>query len=84
MKDSVITARRKKKELIVLLCCFVIANILNLYAIIAYKTEFRELFTSLGYVLLFTIVLYAFLIIVRLVFYLVIRMMKKRKSIDPE
>lgn len=46
MKDTLITARRKKNELFTWLICFAIANLLNLYAIIAYKTSFQELLTS--------------------------------------
>ena len=36
MKDTIVTARRKKTELITLLICFVVSNLLHLYAIIAY------------------------------------------------
>ena len=36
MKDTIVTARRKKIELITLLVCFVVSNLLHLYAIIAY------------------------------------------------
>ena len=35
MKDTIVTARRKKIELITLLVCFVVSNLLHLYAIIA-------------------------------------------------
>lgn len=71
MKDSIITGKRKKTELISLLLCFVIANLLNLYAIIAYDTNFKEMFTQLGYVLLFTIALYILYSLLRIVFYLI-------------
>ena len=36
MKDTIVTARRKKIELITLLVCFVVSNLIHLYAIIAY------------------------------------------------
>ena len=36
MKDTIVTARRKKIELITLLICFVVSNLIHLYAIIAY------------------------------------------------
>ena len=35
MKDTIVTARRKKIELITLLVCFVVSNLIHLYAIIA-------------------------------------------------
>ena len=58
MKDTLITARRKRKELFSWLICFVIANLLNLYAIITYKTSYSELLTSIFYVIIFSCILY--------------------------
>ena len=43
MKDTVLTARRKKIEIITLLVCFVLANLVNLYAIIAYNRSMMEM-----------------------------------------
>ncbi len=80
MKDSVITAKRKKTELLTLLLCFILANLLNLYAIIAYGTRFSELFTQLGYVLLFTIALYVLWTVLRIVFYLIKPLFKTKKA----
>ena len=73
MKDSIITGKRKKTELIALLICFIIANLLNLYAIIVYETRFKELFTQLGYITLFAVVLYVFWVLLRIIFYSVKR-----------
>lgn len=69
MKDIVITARRIRTELITFLACFICANLLNLYAIIVYNTAYLELFTQVGYVLLFAIALYALWIFIRIIFY---------------
>ncbi len=69
MKDTLITARRKKIELLTWLVCFVIANLLNLYAIIAYKTSFQEMLTSFFYVITFSCVLYALWTVLRLFLY---------------
>ena len=49
MKDTIVTARRKKTELITLLVCFVVSNLLHLYAIIAYHASFTEMITSIFY-----------------------------------
>ena len=49
MKDTVLTARRKKIEIITLLVCFVLANLVNLYAIIAYNRSMMEMITSIFY-----------------------------------
>jgi hypothetical protein len=50
MKDTIVTARRKKIELITLLVCFVVSNLLHLYAIIAYHAPFTEMITSIFYI----------------------------------
>ena len=42
MKDTIVTARRKKIELITLLVCFVVSNLVHLYAIIAYHAPFNR------------------------------------------
>ena len=69
MKDTLITAHRKKVELLNWLVCFVMANLLNLYAIIAYKTSFLEVLTSFFYVIIFSCVLYVIWSVLRLVIY---------------
>ena len=80
MKDSIITAKRKKTELISFLVCFIIANLVNLYAIIFYETHFKELFTQLGFVTLFAVGLYGFWVVLRVVFYLVRRILRKKNK----
>ena len=49
MKDTILTARRKKIEIYSFLVCFVIANLLHVYAIVEYGASFMELFTSFFY-----------------------------------
>ncbi|NDV64139.1 hypothetical protein [Bacteroides sp. 224] len=80
MKDTLITARRKKIELITLLICFVIANLVHLYAIVTYRASFTELITSAFYIILFTFVLYGFWSVVRILFYGVKGLIKSKKS----
>lgn len=69
MKDTILTARRKKTEIYTFLVCFIIANLIHVYAIIAYKASFMELLTSLFYVLAFTIALYIAWSVIRLGFH---------------
>lgn len=71
MKDITITSKRLKKELYTLVACFVIASIINLIAIVVYKTPWYELFTQVGYVGAITIFLYVMLLIVRGIIYLI-------------
>ena len=78
MKDTIITARRKRIELITLLVCFLVANVLHIYAIIAYHAPFMEMITSIFYIIVFTFVLYAFGGILRLLFYGAQRLFKKK------
>jgi len=58
MKDLIIPATRIKTEIYKLLIFFVIANILNIYAIIRFETQWREIFTQFHWVLILTGVLY--------------------------
>lgn len=78
MKDFIITVRRQKIEFISLLVCFIIAFLLNMYAIFKFHTSFSELFWSLGYVFTATCVLYAFWVILRLIVYGIKCLFKKK------
>ena len=68
MKDTVLTARRKKIEIITLLVCFVLANLVNLYAIITYHRSMMEMITSIFYIIIFAFVLYAAWALLRLLY----------------
>ncbi|MBO5860957.1 MAG: hypothetical protein J6Q45_04750 [Alistipes sp.] len=67
MKDTIITAQVKRRELWVLLACFLVANIINVVAIIRFSTPWYEVFTQIGYVCVTTIALYFLLALVRVV-----------------
>ena len=82
MKDTIVTARRKKTELITLLVCFVVSNLIHLYAIIAYHAPFTEMITSIFYIIIFTFVLYAFWGILCLLFYGIQALFKKKNLIN--
>lgn len=70
MKDIRISATRQRKELKVFIRCFVIACSVNLIAIINFKTSFIELFSSIGYVVVFALLLYVLFVAIRLVLFL--------------
>ena len=82
MKDSIITAQRKKKELISLLVCFIIANLVNLYAIITYHTHFSEMITGIFYIIIFTLVIYAFWTVIRIFFHGIKVLFRKKGRIQ--
>ena len=67
MKDTIITTKQKKRELLFLLISFIIAFVLNIYSIVYYDSQWKELFTTLHITILFSIVIYFLLVIIRLI-----------------
>jgi hypothetical protein len=47
MKDIVITGRRILREVLIFCGCFAAAVAVNAYSIVHFKTEWKELFTTL-------------------------------------
>ena len=68
MKDILITSARLKKELRILLYCFVLSFLINISAILMYKTPWFEAFTQIGYVIVITLILYFLIAIFRILF----------------
>lgn len=62
---------KEKTELITLAVCFILANLCNVYAIVEFDTQWKELATSLGFVAVATIVLYAIWTPFRLIVYFI-------------
>lgn len=79
MKETVITVRRKKIEIWTLVACFVIANLLNVYAIHKYDTPWNELFWSLGFVFTAMAVIYVLWSLLRLLVYGIISLFRKKR-----
>jgi hypothetical protein len=67
MKDLRITAKRQKTELKFFLFCFITAFVLNLASILIYKTNWIELISSIGYVMVLAVILYAISVFLRLI-----------------
>lgn len=80
MKQTVITVRRKKIEIWTLVVCFVIANLLNVYAINKYDTEWNELFWSLGFVFVAMAVIYLLWSFIRMLIYGIIGLFRKKSK----
>ncbi len=66
MKDIIIRSSSLKREFWIALICILLACLINVYAIIKYDTNWSEMFSSLGFVLLIALVLYLVVGIVRL------------------
>lgn len=79
MKDIIISKQIQKRELKIFLVCLILAEIINAFAIILYKTHWYELFTYLGYVTCIALFFYLITLFVRLVYLFVKRLIKKRK-----
>lgn len=78
MKDIIIHTRRQKTEIITLLACFLIANLVNLYAILTHDAPLDELYTSMGYVLVATLVLYLAWTLLRLLGHALTRIIPRK------
>ena len=67
MRDIVIKKHQIKRELCLLGLCLVVAEALNIYAIVHYEGRWTEVFMSLGYVCVAGVVIYVVLAFCRLV-----------------
>ena len=80
MKDILITRKRQKTELKIWLICLGVSFVLNIYAIIAYEGQWTELFTSIGFILTSSVVMYVVILFIRLVYYGMRRILKRTLS----
>ena len=80
MNNINVTPQQQKREWKIFLACFIIAFLLNVYAVIAYESPAWELITSIFYVLVFAIVLYGVFALLRILFYLIKTIFQKRKT----
>jgi TRAP-type C4-dicarboxylate transport system permease small subunit len=74
-----LTAKRQKTELIIWGICFLFAFLLNVYSIIAFDTEWKELYTQLLWVLSLSIGFYFLILFLRLVYRLIHSILCKKK-----
>ncbi|MDX9748156.1 MAG: hypothetical protein RBT57_06610 [Paludibacter sp.] len=77
MKEIRITPKQQKRELRTFLICLLIAFISNVYAIIKYQSPATELYSSLHYVLLFSIFLYVAWALIRFIAGFITGILKK-------
>ena len=80
MKDIVFTAKRQRTELIVFGVCLLVSFLMNVYAIVAFNTEWKELYTQLLWVLAIAVFLYAVSVVVRLLYAGVRSVLKSNKK----
>ena len=80
LKGLYISPKRLKKEIAIFAICFIIGFILNIYAIIRFQTSWHEIFSQLGYVLLITISLYFIVFFIRLILFLIRKLIQLIKK----
>ena len=80
MKDITIKGKQIQRELITFLLCFGIGFFANVGAILYYKTNFSELYTSLLYVLTFSVALYLFWSFMRILIFQIKHLVSRRKN----
>ena len=71
MKDITITGRQLRRETLYLVACFVVAFLINVYAVIHFHRPAIELLSQLGFVVVITVALYIVIAILRVIWTLV-------------
>ncbi len=69
MKEIVIKANVIKRELILLGVMFVVANLMNMYAIVIHDGRWSELLSQLHIVVLLTLFLYLLVLLIRMLYW---------------
>jgi hypothetical protein len=77
MKDIVISEKKIKREVFYLAGSFIFSFLLNVFAVIFYKTAWFEVFSQIGYVVIITLVLYLIITFVRVMWWLVKKLFKR-------
>ncbi|WP_106541647.1 hypothetical protein [Prolixibacter denitrificans] len=77
MSDWIITRQRRRKELMFWGISFIVAFLMNVYGIVRYNTSWSELYSQLHIVLLISFVLYAFIGIIRLSIFGILKVFRK-------
>ena len=77
LKDITISVSRQKIELKWVLSCLCAAFIVNVVAIILYKTSFTEIYTQIPWVLMISVFMYVFSGIVRIILYIIKRIVAR-------
>ena len=78
MKDIIIPSQKVKREAYVFLGCFIFSFLLNIAAIIIYKTPWYEVFTQIGYVIVIAVGLYLIVSLIRFFIYLIKQLFKRK------
>ena len=75
MKNIIITPRQIRREVFFLIVAFVVANLMNVFAIVGYDSSWKELYTSIPILLMLSVVLYFLMGLIRLIYYAVTKLL---------
>jgi hypothetical protein len=78
MKDVLISGQRIAREALIFFGCFVIAVGMNVFSIIKYKTEWRELLTTLHITIAVALIIYVLLALLRFLVCGVARLFRRK------
>lgn len=79
MKDIIIKGSSIRRELFILLASLVVAEGINLYAVISMARPAKEMITMIGFVAVTGIAIYLLILIIRMLVRLVCRIFRKRQ-----
>lgn len=77
MQPIIISPQAIKREIRFLATAFIMANLMNIYAIITYKTNWIELISSLHILIILSFFLYFIILLARLIIKLVVMVMNR-------
>ena len=69
MRDILLSVKRQKTEIKIVCTCIVLAYLMNIISIIAFHTEWSELWTQTLWMVIITCGLYGLSIVLRLLYY---------------
>jgi len=69
MKEIKLSVKRQRTEWSVFVICILIAFALNVVSILVYHTEWKELYTQLGWVVALSFFLYFLVLVFRLIYH---------------
>ncbi|MDH6533822.1 hypothetical protein D0T51_02330 [Parabacteroides sp. 52] len=78
MRDILLTVKRQRTEIVIFIVCFLVAFGLNLYSIVAFGTEWKELYTQLLWVLCLSVLFYGIVLFLRLLYWGIQKILHKK------
>jgi len=77
MKDILFTVKQQKREIMCVVASLFLAIVVNVFAILFYGTEWKELYTQWFAMLLVAVAFYFLSVLFRLIFWIILCMKKR-------